>query len=317
MAHKVLKIAAGGALLANAAYTGIGALLGHQIVKPKHLSLKEEKQWEIEHETWDNYDNYTHVKYKVIGKKDYVLNCEYTETNPGSKKIVILSHGYTSNRYGAVKYVGVFSRLGYNCIIYDCRGHGSNQPAATTIGNLESQDLNELIKDTYTRFGEDIELGLHGESMGAATSISVLRYHPKVRFVVADCPFASLPELLKYLYDKKHIGFLLDPVRKMTKKFYHVNLKKTCPRAALAGNKVPVCLIHGTADTYIPPQNSDQLAEATSGYKEVHKIEGARHAESRFVLGEEKYAQIVGEFLKHVEEQEALANQGNSGVTPV
>ena len=112
MAHKVLKIAAGGALLANAAYTGIGALLGHQIVKPKHLSLKEEKQWEIEHETWDNYDNYTHVKYKVIGKKDYVLNCEYTETNPGSKKIVILSHGYTSNRYGAVKYVGVFSRLG-------------------------------------------------------------------------------------------------------------------------------------------------------------------------------------------------------------
>ena len=77
-------------------------------------------------------------------------------------------------------------------------------------------------------------------------------------------------------------------------------MKETCPRDALKGNEVPLCLIHGAADTLIPPENSDELAAATAGYKEVHKVEGADHACSRHVLGEEAYTEIVGAFLRNI-----------------
>ena len=49
-----------------------------------------------------------------------------------------------------------------------------------------------MIEDTYRRYGKEIYLGLTGESLGAATEITALRYHPDVRFIVNDCGYADL-----------------------------------------------------------------------------------------------------------------------------
>ena len=46
-----------------------------------------------------------------------------------NKQFVVLSHGYTSTRYGMYNYVALLRRLGFNCVIYDNRGHGANKPA--------------------------------------------------------------------------------------------------------------------------------------------------------------------------------------------
>lgn len=296
------KMLAGAGALGGMSLAGAAAHFAKALVLPQTYSLEEEKKWEIENGTWRDFDSIPRTCYTVAGKDGYILHCEYAEMNPGSRKFVILTHGYTSNRYGAVKYVFTYQRLGFNCILYDCRGHGENVTSPCSIGNLESQDLVHVIEDTYQRFGEDIELGLHGESMGSATSLCVLKYHPKVRFVVADCGFASLYELMGYLYGTKHAAFLRDPVNLVMGKRYHFNMKQTCPRDALKGNHVPICLIHGTTDTFIPPENSDELAAATAGYKEVHKVEGAEHARSILVIGEEKYTDIVRGFLENIKQ---------------
>ena len=300
MANKAIKALTAGGAIGGMTLAGAGALLARNVVRPHTFSLEEERKWMIEHEMWGDYDEIPRTMYTVTGKDGYVLHCEAADTNPGSRKFVILTHGYTSNRYGSVKYLGVYRNLGFNCILYDCRDHGENEPTPCSIGNLEAKDLLHVIEDTYARYGGDIELGLHGESMGSATSLSVLKYRPKVDFVVADCGFASLYDLIGLLYREKHFGFMLDPVNVMMGKRYHFTLKQTCPRDALRGNEVPVCLIHGDADTFILPQNSDELAQATSGYREVHKVKGAEHARSRYVLGEEAYTKIVENFLENL-----------------
>ncbi len=300
MAGKIMKVITGAGALAGAAYTGAGAVFARKLAMPHVYTLAEEEKWEKEHGVWGDYDLIPRTNYTVTGKDGIILHCEYAEANPGSRKYVILTHGYTSNRYGAVKYVGVYAKLGFNCILYDCRGHGENEPAACSVGNLESQDLVFVIADAYRRFGNDIELGLHGESMGSSTSLSVLKYKPKVRFVVADCGFANLYDLMGYLYSSRHAGFMREPVNFMMERMYHFNMKQTSARDALRGNTVPICLIHGTADTFIPPENSDELAAATAGYKEVHKVEGAEHARSRMVLGEDEYRNIVEAFLERI-----------------
>ncbi len=293
---KLLKYGALGA----GAFAGMCAHSAHKLAYPKTYSTEQIRRYETSHGTRGNYDHLPRTNYTVAGKDGYTLHCEYVEANPGSRKLVICTHGYTSNREGAAKYAVVYAKLGFNCIVYDCRGHGENEKAACSIGNLEAQDLLRVIEDAYERFGADIELGLHGESMGSATSLIVLKYQPKVNFVVADCGFASLYDLMGVLYKKRNAGFLLRPANFMLKRMYGFSMKETCPRDALKENHVPICLIHGTADSFIDQKNSDELARATNGYHEVHKINGAEHALSRMVLGEEKYAQIVRSFLEHI-----------------
>ncbi len=304
MSGKIVKTLLKGCVLGISAGAGAGAYFAHKLAMPRVYTLEQTKKYENDHGMRGDYNQLPHTNYTIKGQGGITLHCEYTEANHGSKKIVIITHGYTSNREGAVKYAVVYAKLGFNCLIYDCRGHGENERMACSVGYLEAQDLLNVIEDTYERYGEDIEIGLHGESMGAATSLIVLKYHPNVKFVVADCPFASLYDLMGGIYKKNNMRFMLNPVNIMMKLMYGFTMKDSCPREALQGNQVPICLIHGTADSFIPSKNSDEIAEATSGYNEIHKVNGAEHALSRMVLGEQKYAQIVWDFLKSVRKLE-------------
>ena len=274
--------------------------LASQMANPKVSTLEKEISWEKEHKLWGEYDDYEKEDYIVKGLNDYDLHVTLVKNPIPSDKYVIISHGFKSNRYGAVKYVDSYIDLGFNCIIYDMRDHGENEKAAVSLGQFESEDLYKLIEDTYNRYG-NIKLGLHGESMGAATSLMVLAKKPKVDFVVADCGFSNLYDLIYKAYDLAKTPFVLPSVNAAMKLRYGYDMKKTSPKDALVGNEVPICFIHGEADTFILPENSQVNKAATSGYSELHLVPNAAHAQSREVLGEAEYRSIISDFLKNID----------------
>lgn len=274
--------------------------LASQIAAPEVSTLDKEISWEKEHGLWGNYDSYEKEEYTVKAYKDYELHVTLVKNPVETDKYVIISHGFKSNRYGAVKYVDTYMDLGFNCIIYDLRDHGENAKAALSLGQFESEDLEKLIEDSYSRYG-NIKLGLHGESMGAATSLMVLAKKPKVDFVVADCGFSNLYDLLHTGYAVAKVGFVLPSVNLAVKLRYGYDLKKTSPKDALVGNEVPICFIHGEADTFILPENSQVNKAATAGYSELHLVPNAAHAQSREVLGEAEYRGIIGDFLNNID----------------
>jgi len=274
--------------------------LASQIAAPNVSTLDKEISWEKEHGLWGNYDSYEKEEYTVKGYKDYELHVTLVKNPVETDKYVIISHGFKSNRYGAVKYVDTYMNLGFNCIIYDLRDHGENEKTALSLGQFESEDLEKLIEDSYSRYG-NIKLGLHGESMGAATSLMVLAKKPKVDFVVADCGFSNLYDLLHAAYDVAKVGTVLPSVNLAMKLRYGYDMKKTSPKDALVGNEVPICFIHGEADTFILPENSQVNKAATAGYSELHLVPDAAHARSREVLGEAEYRGIIGDFLNNID----------------
>ena len=274
--------------------------LASQMANPKVSTLEKEISWEKEHKLWGEYDDYEKEDYIVKGLNDYDLHVTLVKNPIPSDKYVIISHGFKSNRYGAVKYVDSYIDLGFNCIIYDMRDHGENAKATVSLGQFESEDLYKLIEDTYNRYGM-IKLGLHGESMGAATSLMVLAKKPKVDFVVADCGFSNLYDLIYKAYDIAKTPFVLLSVNAVMKLRYGYDMKNTSPKDALVGNEVPVCFIHGEADTFILPENSQVNKAATSGYSELHLVPNAAHAQSREVLGEAEYRSIISNFLKNID----------------
>ena len=264
----------------------------------KRQTLEEAMKWQSDHYDTSFYKDLIKTDYEVKGEGGYVLHVELIQNPNPTSRYMILSHGYSDNRIGSLKYVPMYLKLGFNCIIYDLRGHGENEPHIATCGLLEGQDLNMLIRDTRERYKDLTVLGLHGESLGAATSVSSLKYKPDADFVVADCGFSDIDNVLRGIYRSVHApSFFADLADIGSRLRYHYSIKKMRPIDALEGNKIPILFIHGEDDTFILPKNSERMAERTMGYKELRLIPKAAHATS--ILTEPAlYEEYVKGFLK-------------------
>lgn len=273
-------------------------------------TMESSKKWESEHGFWREFDKRRTEKYSIKSFDGYELFVEYVpnESAPDPKKFVIISHGYTSTRYGALKYLNKWMELGFNCVIYDDRHHGMNKKGffnPCTLGIKESRDLIAVINDTYERYGEDIYLGLHGESMGSALQITALKYKPKVHFIFNDCGFAEITNVLKVGMCEvfKLPGWLIYPASLFNRLLYGWSYIKNRPIDSLKENTVPICFIHGENDGFIKCDNSRQMADANPAYTELHLFPGADHAECMY-KDENRYLEIMKAFLEKVNELE-------------
>ena len=268
------------------------------VMTGKRQTLQEAFRWQSDHYDTSFYDGLNKTDYTVKGFEDYVLHAELLECPTPSADYVILSHGYTDNRMGSLKYAGMYLDLGFNCIIYDLRGHGENAPDFTTYGIRESQDLKCLIDDTRARYPDLRHLGLHGESLGAATTITCLKYQPDVDFVVADCGFSDIENVLREGYRNARVPEFLFDVEDFTGRLrYHYSLKEMRPIDALDANTIPILFLHGAEDRFILPKNAEDMAARTQGYSELHLIPGAGHAES-ILKAPEDYRAYVEAYLR-------------------
>ena len=260
-------------------------------------TLDEAFAWQSERYDTSFYAGLGRNDYTVQGYEGYALHVELLENPAPSTEYVILSHGYTDNRMGSLKYALMYLNLGYNCIIYDLRGHGENEKTFTTYGILEGRDLELLIRDTRDRYPDLTSLILHGESLGAATTITCLKYKPEVDQVIADCGFSDIENVLRSGYRNAHAPvFLVDVADFGAKLRYGYSLKEMRPIDSLPGNTVPILFLHGADDTFIFPKNSQDMASATAGSSAYYKIPGAGHAES-ILKQPQMYEEYVKEFL--------------------
>lgn len=262
-------------------------------------SLDEALKWQQDHYDTTFFNDLQKEEYTVPSYDSYKLHVICCRAEKHSDKYVIISHGHTDNRYGCLKYMKIYLDLGFNCIIYDLRGHGVNKKTFCTYSIREGMDLSYIIDDTYRRFGKNIHIGLHGESLGAATSINVLKYRPKVDFVVADCGFSEIESVIKNGMKSMHLPqFLYNAAAVTYKAYYGFSISKMKPIDSLNNNHVPVCFIHGADDRFVPPAHSRKMYERTKGYTELHIIANAEHAGSVLTAPEE-YKKIVTEFIGH------------------
>lgn len=218
------------------------------------------------------------------------------------KKFVICAHGYTVNRENQLKYAQEYARLGYSVLLYDHRGEGDNKRVPITMGYLEQRDLHEIIQWLYQREGSDIEIGIHGESMGAATVLLVLKYNDPLKFAVADCPYSSLNDLFPYQMKCMHVpSILLKPSSALLKMIHGYSFDMISPADNASESKVPLMLITGDHDGFIPPEESQIIYDHKKcGYKELHFVKDADHAMA-YTTDPVKYAEYLKEFLAKVE----------------
>ena len=271
------------------------------IMTGERQTLEEAFTWQTEHYDTSFYEGLKKTAYTVSADDGYLLHVELLENPEASTKFVIISHGYTDNWMGSLKYVPTYLELGFNCILYDLRGHGENESDFTTYGIREGADLNCLIADTRSRYPGLTVLGLHGESLGAASTVSCLKYRPAVDFAVADCGFSDIKAVLKEGYRSAGgPAFLIDLADLGARIRYGYAIGDMRPIDSLDENEIPILFIHGEEDRFILPKNSEEMAARTKGRAEVRLIPGAGHAES-VLTDPALYLETVRDFLSDQE----------------
>ena len=78
------------------------------IMTGKRQTLEEAFTWQTEHYDTSFYDGLEKVDYTVEASEGYRLHAELLINPCPSTKYVILSHGYTDNRIGSLKYASMY-----------------------------------------------------------------------------------------------------------------------------------------------------------------------------------------------------------------
>lgn len=217
------------------------------------------------------------------------------------KGTILLVHGYRSTKY--VDFGVAFAyyhEMGFNLLILDQRCHGKSEGRYITFGVKESKDVLNWIEYHNRRFGY-LPMILSGLSMGASTVIYTANEAlPKnVRGIVADCGFTSPYEILSHVFRKvTHLppAPTLWIVDLLTKVFAGFSLKEKDSRAVLAESKLPILLIHGTADDFVPCNMTKEGYEACVGKKSLLLVEGAGHGVS-FLKDHVRYTEVLCKFV--------------------
>ena len=276
----------------------ISRMMAVKMCEPKHFKTKEEKDEELAlcgHR--DGFDRYQREPIEFIMPDNYVIHGDYSLNNP--KKFVICMHGHTSNRQASLKYAYAFYRLGYSLIFFDHRSHGDNARGIVTMGYKESLDLVEIIKQVRNKFGQDIEIGLFGCSMGGVTALNTVNKVKGLSFVVSDCAFASLEDIVRGFCKQHHspAWMHLGWTNMFLKKKYGFSFKDNSPKDELKKNKdVPILFIHGDKDDFVFPENVQMLYSNEAGPKELQIFEGANHCGS-VTKDKERYYKVIEEFV--------------------
>ena len=228
------------------------------------------------------------------------LHGTFIEYAPGAP-IEIMFHGYrgTAERdlAGGVHRCQILKR---SCLLVDQRGSERSEGNVLTFGILEHRDCLKWVDYVVARFGSEVPIILTGVSMGATTVLTAAgkELPSNVIGVLADCPFSSSREImLKVLKDKGLPRRIIYPLLRISARLVgHFKLEETSPVEAMKTCTVPVLLIHGEEDHYVPLRMSRKIYAACKSRKRLVIVPGAAHCLC-YPVDQEGYLQVLREFF--------------------
>lgn len=260
------------------------------ILKREVLAKRFDEKWyeAVNKETlWIQSDN------------GYLLNAIFLKPLD-TKQTVIICHGVTESKVNSFRFARLFEKLGFNSVIYDHRRHGESGGKTTSFGFYEKSDLHAIVQHVRDEIGNDALLGIHGESMGAVTTILYAgTYQDQADFHIVDCPFSDFTEQVLHVM-RRETPLRSTMVLRIANLFlkmrdgYTLNL--VSPKEVIANIDTPVLFIHSLEDTFILPYMTEELYEKKVGPKMLKLFEKGEHARS-FNKNPNEYEKTVDYFL--------------------
>lgn len=217
------------------------------------------------------------------------LHGYYIPAEAPSDKLVIGCHGYTScglNDFPS--HARFLHEQGFDVLILDLRGHGKSEGKYIGFGILDRFDLLEWIRYVNKRFENGKKIMLHGTSMGGATVLMTSGFEEIqdcVKGIVADCAFTSPYDIFAHIM-KKDYHLPPFPIMnindRMCRKTAGYMFKDYSTLEALKTNRIPVLLIHGREDKFVPTWMTQKNFDTAVCEKQLLWVDNAGHGSSYY-----------------------------------
>lgn len=247
-------------------------------------------------ETWAT----PHENMEITSFDGLKLRGKYYEYAPGAP-VELMMHGYRGcadrDLCGAMQRCFL---LGRNTLIIEQRACGSSEGNVISFGINESRDCRSWIEHLIRRFGPDVKILLTGISMGAATVLMAAgeELPPNVKGLLADCGYTDAPTMIKRAAGMMKLPpNLVYPFARLGGKLFGgFDLNKASPLTAIAHCRLPLMLVHGEDDVFVPCDMSRRIYEAYRGPKTIFTVPEAGHGLA-YLKDMEGYLKTYREFF--------------------
>ena len=233
-------------------------------------------------------------RFQIRSTRGARLEGFYFHGTGDGKRIAFLIHGFRSEHAEtAGMYWAYYRSRGFDLFCCDHEAHGESEGNYIGFGAFEAEDCLHWIDFLTERFGKDVQILLHGFSMGAATAMIMAPRCPEnVKAIVEDSGYRDACGQLK-----GQVGPFLPALRLLHRVIAGVDLRKADAGAALRRTRLPILFVQGREDKMVPFRNCPTLYESYQGEKDCLYVEGAKHVESMHVAPE-AYAEKLDELIR-------------------
>lgn len=198
-------------------------------------------------------------------------------------RTAILAHGYSAYGLTMAELAQYYrEELGYDVLMPDARGHGESEGKYIGFGWHDRLDYLRWVQWVIDRSGPEVQIVLHGISMGGATVLmtSGEELPPQVKAVVSDCAYTSAEDELRYLLERMYRlkgAALVRRTSKLTLRRVGWTFEEASALEQVRMAALPILFIHGGADTFVPREMVDRLYAACASEKELLIVPDAGH----------------------------------------
>ena len=221
------------------------------------------------------------------GETTQHVNAWWWPADDPNAPAVLYLHGARWNLTGQLFRIQQLHDFGFSVLAIDYRGFGKSDgdlPSEETVyedARVAWQALAAKQPDPRRRF-------IYGHSLGGAIAIDLASHldrsvQKQARGLIVESSFTTLADIAKSLsYPWLPLQLLLSQKFDAIDKISQVGM--------------PVLIVHGTEDRYVPSHFSEKLFEAAPGHKKLLLIEGGTHNNS-MRIGQAAYRRAFAELF--------------------
>lgn len=274
--------------------------------RSSYVTLEEKLKSDLVDEV--RFDTLKKIVIKTRSVHGYILDGILIMNPNPSKLTMIICHGIGCNKWMMLPVADIYLDLGFNVVLYDHRAHGESGGDYPSYGYFEKDDLETMVQLASERLPKNL-IGVHGESMGAATILLHAGQinnrtdieRKSVDFYVSDCPFGDMRAQFRYILKRDYNLpdlLIVDGAGIFNYLFHGFRFHDVSPIKTIRKVNVPVLFIHGMKDDYVPTSNTIDFIKLKKEPRMLFLCPEANHAESVKVCTEEYKTKII-EFMKY------------------
>jgi len=215
---------------------------------------------------------------EIRASDDIVLSGVFHESKKTSNLAAVLIHGFGEDRSAMLERAELLMKRDWNVAAIDARGRGRSEGDRTSFGGREADDLRAWLDALSCRLGTNPRFVAWGRSMGAAVAIRAAVEDSRIVALVLESPYADLRVtvaawLRRWRLSRHFVGPMLRRARRLA----GVSLHQPRPIDMAPLVKIPVLILHGSADPIVSQSEMQRLATAFAGPVEVIVISEAAH----------------------------------------